>query len=251
MPLDAETDHELARHAAERAGEMLLAMRRDGATSRLGPWALGDAGDLAAHDLLVELLGQARPDDAVFSEEGYDRGARLAADRVWIIDPLDGSSDFGDLYSTDWAVQVALVEHGVPTAGAVAVPEIGQVLVTDPPARVPDPPPTRATRLVVSRRGYMSYGRALAAELDAEVMACGSVGVKTWVVVSGEADAYVHAAYLPEWDTCAPHAVAAAAGLWVSDLRGNPLVYNQPDATVEGFVVCRPELSDALLGALS
>src|SRR5688572_16247590 len=123
-------DHELARALADAAGEVLLGLRERTGTD-------GDAGQLRAdgdrqsHLFLMEQLAEARPDDAVLSEEGKDDPVRLEADRVWIIDPLDGTREFGEVPRDDWAVHVALWERGELVAGAVARPAMGTTLATD------------------------------------------------------------------------------------------------------------------------
>lgn len=239
-------DHALAARLAEGTGRLLLDLLNDPS----GPqgWGLEMAGDRQAHEYLVGALGRHRPADAVLSEEGTDDRRRLDVDRVWILDPLDGSYDFG--VSGAWSVHVALCERGVPTAAAVAVPAWDTTFATDPP---PEPTMCRVgrRRVVVARsRGY-SDGRMLADRLDADVVAMGSAGVKAMAVVRGEVDAYVHAGGLHEWDTCAPAAVALAAGLHVSGVDGAPLRFNKPRPHTPGLVVCRPDFADELLGALA
>ena len=238
---------------------MLLAARLAHDTGRLlcdlledpsGPsgWELEAAGDRGAHEFLVGELRRLRPDDAVLSEEGRDDRRRLDSERVWILDPLDGSSDFG--LSGAWAVHVALCAGGVPTAGAVAVPAWGATFATDPPPR-PTMCRVGRRRVVVSRsRGHID-GRRLASRLDAEVVSMGSAGVKAMSVVRGEMDAYVHAGGLFEWDSCAPAAVAQAAGLHVSAVDGSPLRFNKPRPHTPGFIVCRPDFAADVLDAVS
>ena len=239
-------DHALAARLAEETGRLLLDLLDDPS----GPkgWSLEMAGDRQAHEFLVDELRQHRPGDAVLSEEGHDDRRRLDAERVWILDPLDGSSDFG--VTGAWSVHVALCERGVPTAAAVAVPAWGTTFATDPPAR-PTMSRVGRRRVVVARsRGY-AEGRWLAEQLDAEVMAMGSAGVKAMAVVRGEVDAYVHAGGLYEWDTCAPAAVALAAGLHVSGIDGTPLRFNNARPHTLGLVICRPDFAPELLEALT
>ena len=242
----ASDDHALAARLAEGTGRLLLDLLNDPS----GPhgWDLEMAGDRQAHEFLVEELRRHRPGDAVLSEEGRDDRRRLDAERVWILDPLDGSSDFG--VSGAWSVHVALCERGVPTAAAVAVPAWGTTFATDPP---PEPTMCRVgrRRVVVARsRGY-SDGRRLSQQLDVEVVAMGSAGVKAMAVVRGEVDAYVHAGGLYEWDTCAPAAVALAAGMHASGVDGSPLRFNHARPHTPGLVICRPDFADELLEALA
>src|SRR5262249_11668378 len=160
------------------------------------------------------------PDDAVLSEEAKDDHARLDADRVWIIDPLDGTREFSETGRQDWAVHVALTQGGTPTAGAVALPAMNEVLGTDPSV-VPPYPHDGALRLVVSRTRPPAAATFLAERLNAELIPMGSAGAKAMAVVLGEVDVYAHSGGQYEWDSCAPVAVAAAAGLHCSRLDGS------------------------------
>ncbi|MCF6744352.1 3'(2'),5'-bisphosphate nucleotidase CysQ [Blastococcus sp. KM273128] len=241
------TDHALAHALATSAGEVLLRVRSG---SYPGTDALKDAGDAAAHAHLVTRLRAARPGDAVLSEEGADDAARLGADRVWIVDPLDGTREFAEAGRTDWAVHVALWERGELVAGAVALPAEGVTLGTATPAALP----ARAegpVRLAVSRSRPPALVQELAAALGAELVPMGSAGVKAMAVVRGQADAYVHGGGQYEWDSAAPVAVARAAGAHTSRVDGSPLAYNQADPYLPDLVVCRPELTGRLLGALA
>ena len=245
-------DHELAAWLAEEAGRRLLEVRGEGLTGR----ALKDAGDQAAHDLLVRLLAEHRPGDAVLSEEGKDDRARLDADRVWIVDPLDGTREFSEPPRDDWAVHVALWERGAGdgstgagdlTAGAVAQPALGETFHTGAPPTVPDRTAERL-RLAVSRSRPPEFTHGLARELDAALVPMGSAGVKVMSVVRDVTDAYVHAGGQYEWDSAAPVAVARAAGLFTSRIDGSPLRYNQSDVYLPDLIVCRPEIAERVVG---
>ena len=243
-------DHRLAADLAHRAGELLIELRvrlvGEGAPAAV----LRAEGDRRAHELLVSELTVARPGDAVLSEEGADDKARLTAERVWVVDPLDGTREFSEPGRTDWAVHVALVVDERPVAGAVALPALGVTLSTADPPRLP-PAPDGPPRLVVSRSRPPIQAQAVAAALGAVVVPFGSAGAKAMAVVRGNADAYVHAGGQYEWDSCAPAAVAAAAGCTVSRLDGTDLRYNQPDVYLPDLVICRPELADTVLAALA
>jgi 3'(2'), 5'-bisphosphate nucleotidase len=207
------------------------------------------AGDRSAHELIVRELAQAFPDDAVLSEEGLDHDDRLGAARTWIVDPLDGTREFSEPPRHDWAVHVALVSDERPIAGAVALPALGTTLSTAEPPVVPpraDGPP----RLIVSRSRPPAAATIVARALGAELLAMGSAGAKAMAVVLGEADIYAHSGGQYEWDSCAPVAVAAAAGLHVSRIDGSPLRYNQPDPYLPDLLICRPEFADEVLAAL-
>lgn len=245
----ATDDHVLATWLAEEAGRRLLDVRGQGLEGR----ELKDAGDVAAHDLLMALLAEHRPDDAVLSEEGADDKARLEADAVWIIDPLDGTREFSEPPRDDWAVHVALWERtpdgihdGELTAGAVAQPALGETFNTGQPPVVPPRKPG-PPRIAVSRSRPPAFVHALAEELGAELVPMGSAGVKVMSVVRDLTDAYVHAGGQYEWDSAAPVVVADAAGLFTSRIDGSPLVYNQDEVYLPDLVVCRPELAERIL----
>ena len=244
------TDHELAAAIAQRAGELLIEVRATAQSEGLDDKATRSRGDLTSNDLILAELARERPDDAVLSEESKDDPIRLQAARVWIVDPLDGTREFSEFGRNDWAVHVALVEGGTPTAAAVALPALGEVLSTASPPKLAAAH-AGAPRLVVSRTRPPAVTTYLAETLNAELVPMGSAGAKTMAVVRGEADVYAHGGGQYEWDSAAPVGVAAAAGLHVSRLDGSPLVYNQPDPYLPDLLVCRPELVDAVLAALA
>ncbi len=239
------TDVGTAVAAAEAAARVLLELRSGDLTGR----ALGDAGDAAAQRAIVAVLADRRPDDVVFSEEAADDGRRLSAQRVWIVDPLDGTREYGDRRRHDWAVHVALWAGGGLIAAAVALPAIGELLHTGAPPTVPAVLPG-PLRLAVSRSRPPAEADRIAEQLDVVRVPLGSAGYKALAVARGEADAYVHAGGMYQWDSAAPVAVARAAGLHTSRLDGSPLVYNGPDAWLPDLVVCRPELAGRVLAAV-
>lgn len=249
-PAEAATDdHVLATWLATVAGDLLLEVRRQGLEGK----ELKDAGDRAAHELLMRLLAEHRPHDAVLSEEGPDASgdqARLTAERVWIVDPLDGTREFSEPPRDDWAVHVALWQGtagvGDLTAGAVAQPVLRETFNTGQPPVVA-PSTSDRPRIAVSRSRPPAFVHALAAEIDAELVPMGSAGVKVMSVVRDISDAYVHAGGQYEWDSAAPVAVARAAGLFTSRVDGSPLAYNQPDVYLPDLIVCRPELAERIV----
>jgi 3'(2'), 5'-bisphosphate nucleotidase len=198
----------------------------------------------------MDRLTAARPDDGILSEEGYDDGARLAHHRVWVVDPLDGTREFGEAGRPDWAVHVALAEGGQTTAGAVSLPAMGLVMGTDDPPVVP-PTGGRRLRVITSRFRAPVTSVALAQALDAELVSMGSAGAKAMMVVLGEVDAYAHTGGMYEWDSAAPVAVAQAAGLHVSRSDGSPLRYNRADPWLPDLLICRPELAETALKAIA
>lgn len=243
MTASIADDHDFAAHLAEAAGRLLLALRQE----RPAGVDLGAAGDRASHQLLVGAIRHRHPTDAILSEEAADDGARLMADRVWIIDPLDGTREFAEDGREDWAVHVALWHRGIVVAGAVALPARAIVFSTASTSRRPLASIDGPLRFLVSRTRPPSIAAHVARVMGAQLVPMGSAGAKTVAVVLGEAHAYIHAGGQYEWDSAAPAAVAAAAGLHVSRLDGTPLRYNQRDPSLPDLLVCRPGLADALL----
>lgn len=237
-------DNALAALLAYEAGASLLAIQRAGKSEKTELSELKDRGDRESQKLLARLLRKHRPCDAVLSEEAPDDAARLTADRVWIIDPLDGTREFSE-GRDDWAVHVALWEEGDLTAGAVALPSLDRVLTTVDPSLTWEPP--RRVRLAVSRTRTTPLIDSLATAMAAEVVPMGSAGYKVAAVVLGEVDAYVHSGGQYEWDSAAPVAVARAAGLFTSRIDGSPLQYNRASPYLPDLVVCNPLLSQAVL----
>ena len=243
LPENASNDdHALATWLATVAGDLLVQVRRQGLEGK----ELKDAGDAAAHELLMELLAEHRPDDAVLSEEALesatDKTARLSAQRVWIVDPLDGTREFSEPPRDDWAVHVALWQDGDLVAGAVAQPGLDATFNTGEPPVVPERTAPKP-RIAVSRTRPPAFVEALAQEIDAELVPMGSAGAKVISVARDVTDAYVHAGGQYEWDSAAPVAVARAAGLHTSRADGAPLEYNQDDVLLPDLLVCRPELA--------
>jgi 3'(2'), 5'-bisphosphate nucleotidase len=251
-----DDDHLLARELATLAGQRLLELRARGGEQDM----LRKAGDRLSHEFLVAELADRRPGDMVLSEEAADNSARLAAERVWIVDPLDGTREFGEPGRTDWAVHVALWEKsaatgsGDLTAGAVALPAQGKVLSTAEPVSSAggDAPGATAAplRIVVSRSRPPEFVQAISDLLSAKLVPLGSAGAKVAAVVGGEADAYIHGGGFYEWDTAAPVAVARAAGFYASRIDGSALAYNQAELLMPDILVCRPALAGSLLQAI-
>jgi 3'(2'), 5'-bisphosphate nucleotidase len=235
-------DAALAASIAQGAGELLVAARHD---SLLEGRLLGDMGDALAQAWIAAVLRRHRPADAVLSEEARDTGERLGAQRVWIIDPLDGTREYA-AGRDDWAVHVALTVDGVPADCAVSLPATGELFSTADVA-IPD---EASGRMVVSRHGLTYETSWVADRLALRPYALGSAGAKAMAVVRGDADAYVHGGGQYEWDNCAPVGVATAAGLHCSTFDGTPLHYNHSRPYVRDFVICRPEIADRVLAAL-
>jgi 3'(2'), 5'-bisphosphate nucleotidase len=242
-------DHALARDLATEAGALLLRLRADRGFGDLK--ALRDAGDRESHVYLTEALARQRPDDAVLSEEGKDDLARLQAERVWIIDPLDGTREYAEEGRADWAVHVALWERSELTAGAVALPAQGRTLSTAEPIELADVD-TGHIRVAVSRTRPPEFLRRFTDHVDADVelVPIGSAGAKVAAVLIGEVDAYIHAGGQYEWDSAAPVAVAHASGAHASRIDGSSLTYNRDDPNLPDILVCHPELAPTLLAGI-
>ena len=244
-----ESDAQLASRLAVEAGQLLVELRERLFANGAPPWQVMDNGDMAAHKFLVKELAEHRPTDAVLSEEGADDRRRLQSDRVWIVDPLDGTNEYGERGRHDWAVHVALWERTALTAAAVSLPAMDLVFCTDPAPVVP-PRQFDKPRLVTSRNRAPYAAVVVANELGCEAVRLGSAGAKAMAVVLGEADIYIHDGGMYQWDSAAPCGVAAAAGLHASRIDGSPLVYNERDAWLPDFFVCRPEFAEPVLQAL-
>ncbi len=241
-------DHEIAGLLAREAGELLLELREKGFNEGVSGYQLQVMADREAHLHISKRLSELRPEDFLLSEEGRDDKGRLEAERVWIVDPLDGTQDFGRVGSIEWAVHIALVSGGQPLAGAVNLPAIGTLYGTlQIPTKqdaVNDPP------VVITSRSQWGDAEAVAASIGGVVRSVGSAGVKAMAVVSGTADIYVHPSGLYEWDACAPAAVAASAGLDVRGVDGSVLTYNKERPVVPGLLISKPEFTSAALDAL-
>ena len=237
------TDADLAAHLAQLAGRLLLEVRDSG---MFGAKALGAAGDQTANQFLCHAIREQRPDDGLLSEEEKDSAERLAKSRVWIVDPVDGTREYGESRS-DWAVHVALAIDGVPVVGAVALPGLDLVLRSDRPGVLP--PPNAPLRMLVSRTRPAREATEVAKLLGAELVPMGSAGAKAMAVVRGEADIYLHTGGQYEWDSCAPVAVALGHGLHCSRADGSPLIYNQADTYMPDLLICRKDHADMVLEA--
>jgi 3'(2'), 5'-bisphosphate nucleotidase len=251
------TDAALAAEVARDAGKLLLAVREE--IGFYDPYDLGDAGDKRANVLILDRLSQDRPNDAVLSEEAVDDLARVHADRVWIVDPVDGTHEFSRPGRDDWAVHIALWQRapaqaisgldgpdGGITDAVVALPARDEVYRTDtvtaPPPRADGP-----IRITASANRPPAVLWWLREQMDIQTVGIGSAGAKAMAVVRGDVDAYIHAGGQWEWDSAAPAGVVRAAGLHASRLDGSPLLYNRHDPYLPDLLMCRAELADVLL----
>jgi 3'(2'), 5'-bisphosphate nucleotidase len=244
-----ETDIELTTRLADQAGRQLVRLRAEMWASGMHPWDVMDGGDAASHRFIAEELRRHRPDDAVLDEEGAEDPRRFTADRVWIIDPLDGTREFGEQGRSDWAVHIALWDRDRFVCGAVGLPAMGATLTTDPAPLLPTVARQRP-RIITSRNRAPHAAVVVANRLGCDAIRLGSAGAKAMAVVLGEADIYVHDSGMYQWDSAAPAAVALAAGLHVSRIDGSPIVYNARDPWLPDLIICRKELAADVLTAL-
>lgn len=242
---DCATDGQLAAHLADVAGRILIAVRGSGMCSGK---LLGKAGDQTANQFLIHALQEQRPDDGLLSEESKDTEDRLGKSRVWIVDPVDGTREYGE-ERADWAVHIGLAVDGVATVGAVALPGAGVVIRSDQPSAVPPAPDV--LRMVVSRTRPAAEALIVAERIGAELVPMGSAGAKAMAVVMGDADIYLHSGGQFEWDSCAPVAVALAHGLHCSRIDGSPLIYNRRDTYMPDLLICRKEHAAQVLAEVA
>lgn len=235
--IDPANDGELSIEVAAAAAALLVELRQGWTGSATD---LKDEGDRQAHELIVARLSDARPADGLLSEEGDDGEDRLGENRVWIVDPLDGTREYGD-GRDDWAVHIALTIGGEPSIGAVALAGPDQIYSTEHPATPPAADPNQGPRILVSRSRPPTWAPELADRLGGKLVPLGSAGAKAMAVVRGDAEIYAHTGGQYEWDNCAPAAVVKAAGLWATRLDGSPLRYNNANPYLPDLLMCRPE----------
>jgi 3'(2'), 5'-bisphosphate nucleotidase len=245
---DGDLDDGALAVAAARAASLELLELREELQGEVDLTDLRRRADQQSHKVLTSTLLDARPADAILSEEAVDNPARVERDRVWIIDPLDGTREFGEAGRTDWAIHIALVEEGRLTLGVVALPALGLTLTSTNPPRLPAR--SGPLRVVVSRTRPPALADQVTRRLSAVQVPMGSAGAKAMSILLGWADIYVHAGGQHEWDSAAPVAVARAAGLHTSRIDGSSLVYNQSPAWLPDVLICRPELADKALQAV-
>lgn len=234
-------DADLAAHLAQVAGRILIEVRESGMFEGK---SLGKAGDQTANQFLVHALREQRPEDGLLSEESKDTDERLGKERVWIVDPVDGTREYGEA-RTDWAVHVGMAVDGAPVIGAVGLPGLDLVLRSDQPREVPAAPDK--LRMVVSRTRPAKEATDVAEAIGAELVPMGSAGAKAMSIILGDADIYLHSGGQFEWDSCAPAAVAIGHGLHASRIDGSPLVYNQKDTYMPDLLICRKEHAQLVL----
>ena len=262
--LDAATierDLAFAIQAARDAGARGMTLR---AEERWEGKMLGDVCDQACDGYLHGLLAGRYPDDGILSEETVDTPARLEKSRVWIVDPLDGTKEYAQLRD-DWAVHVALAVDGRCALGAVALPSKGRVIygVAQEGAQragiegvdalslvAGDTVAADRPRIAVSRSHTPEWVERFATSPEGDLVPAGSAGNKVAMLLTGDADVYVHKIGLKEWDTCAPETIARSLGWHVCRLDGTEHTYNRRDPRNHEFVMCRPAVLEKVLASL-
>lgn len=251
-PTDA--DHALARRLAVEAGELLVEVRERMAAEGADPKQIKAEGDRLSNEFLMAELAAHMPEgDGVLSEESratHGDERRLAARRVWIIDPLDGTREFSEPPRTDWAVHVALCIDGEAVCGAVALPALGTCFTTADDV-IDLGPVGEAPRIVVSRTRPPAEAETVRAALGGVLVEMGSAGAKTMAILRDEVDCYPHSGGQYEWDSAAPVAVARHHGLHTSRIDGSPLVYNHADPYLPDLLVCRSDIAETSLDAVA
>ena len=246
---ELEDEHRDAIRIAEDAGRLLLDLRRALDYPSTDAREMRAQGDRRSNELIVARIRELYPEDGLLSEESADDLSRLERSRAWIVDPLDGTREFGEAGRSDWAVHVALAIDGIPAVGAVALPARGLTLASRPAPACP-PPPSGGPRVIVSRSRPPAMALAVAEMLGGSLVEMGSAGAKMMAVVLGDADVYLHAGGQYEWDSCAPVAVAQAAGLHTSRIDGSPLRYNEPKPYLPDVLICHPQIAPTVLDAV-
>lgn len=249
LAIDQDTDQNLAESLARQAGEVLSQLQSWAVNNGVGGQELKDDGDRTSQQFITSALSRVRPGDPILSEEGADSLERLSARRVWIIDPLDGTREFSE-GRPDWAVHVALWEDGVLVAGAVAVPSASRVVGSNAESFAEIPRENGQLRIAVSRSRAPEVAELVAAQLNAKLIPMGSAGYKTWALISGQVDAYLHAGGQYEWDSAAPVFAARSAGLHASRIDGSVLNYNGKDPYLPDLLLCHAADSALLLDAI-
>ena len=234
------SDSRLTNSLAQGCGEILKGVRNGGLLRGL---SLGDAGDEAAQEWIARVLAHHRPQDGMLSEEAADDLTRLKKDRVWIVDPLDGTKEFAT-GRQDWAVHIALVENGIPIHAAVGLPDLGVTFKSSDVRAVTGP---LSKKFVISRNRPPKVASYIAEKMGYETVGVGSAGAKAMHVLLGDYDGYIHAGGQYEWDQAAPVGVAQAAGLHCCRLDGSEIRFNNEDTFIPDILICRPELKDEIL----
>lgn len=255
---------------AETAGRAVMAMRGKAAVRKKAGGEPVTEADLEANRIILEGLAKEFPRDAILSEETPSDPMRRKNDRVWIVDPIDGTREFID-GTADFAVQIGLAIEGVPVLGVVYqvarrrlyLASEGQgAFVEDPETRGRarralvtggETVPSNMTMTVSRFHRTKKNDAIIAAVKPIAIVPAGSIGVKMGLVSMGKVDLYLHPSKLcAEWDTCGPAAILIEAGGAVTDFFGAPLRYNEIDPHhPRGIAASNGKAHDAVLGIVA
>jgi 3'(2'), 5'-bisphosphate nucleotidase len=222
--------------------------------------------DRAANELIVAALHSEFPEDGILAEESIDTERRLSKRRVWMIDPLDGTSGFISR-DGDFAVQIGLAVDGRSVMGVVFEPladllfraaEGGGSWVEragfEPErVQVSDTRDVHTMRLAASRSHRSPRMDRIVKKLQLkDEVRRGSVGVKIGLIVERQCDLYIHLSpRTKQWDTCAPEVILREAGGRFTDLFGGEIIYNAPDAqNHNGIVATNGQVHDFIIEQL-
>ncbi|MFW6061866.1 MAG: 3'(2'),5'-bisphosphate nucleotidase CysQ [Planctomycetota bacterium] len=240
--MDRREDLQAACEAARAAGQAVLRLQREGFdTARKANQDPVTTADLEADALLKDALLGRFPDDGWLSEETRDDPERLKRQRVWVVDPLDGTKEYTKAIP-EFCISVALVENNEPAVGVIYNPSSDEMFtaVRDEGA-ARNGEPIRADRpgdgkpLIAASRSEVGKGKWDRLRDGAELRPAGSAAYKLCLVASGEVDATFTLAPRNEWDIAAGVLIVTEAGGVVSDRAEQPIRFNQPDPLKNGI----------------
>jgi 3'(2'), 5'-bisphosphate nucleotidase len=275
MTLDLESLLDIAREAAQLGAEKIreiyqqyLAGGNIGIREKSKDNPVTRA-DMAANQIITQRLRSVFPDHAILTEEDPETWGKTGSEWVWMVDPLDGTSDFIKA-NGEFVTMVGLTHFGKPTVGVVIEPATGLELYAckglgayksrlspeERPSRVKisDTVDHRQLRLAVSRsHRHPRVDEFIQLLKVQDVISSGSVGRKVALVITGEADIYVHPARGTNlWDTCAPEVIVSEAEGVLLSGTGAPIAYLRPSNDIEnpyGLLVCPRHILDKVVWA--
>jgi len=255
-PTNYAADLDLALRAVRAAGDAVLPAFRAGLEVRFkGPEQPVTDADLEANRILHEVLLGGRPEYGWLSEETKDTPERLAKERLWVIDPIDGTNSFVEGYA-EFAISVGLVDRGRAVVGVVLNPATdelyqavagGGAFLNGAQIRVSRTDEASAARTIAASRWEMSRGELDRFTAPWRVSPLGSTAYKLAKVADGSFDVFVSAGPKNEWDVAGAAVIVTEAGGRVTGPAGAELRYNQPDPAWRGIVASNGLLHDAVL----